>query len=210
MATPEFISAAARIEAAIASILEFAATTGDQRFIERITRLAIKKEIILEMLLDEIGDGVGTECFCRGSINTMLNNISVFIFPGITDTGDVTINGQICPGCFLEGSRLRLTFNDDTPTPNNSFTFVATDIQPPSCFQSPEGLSQLTTTGTGIVTRADMSTVTVQFSFTLQENQSPAATDFVNLSLISLEPTNPFVFSVSAQVPDNQLVIEDC
>ena len=56
MVNGPFVDAAARIEAAIASILEFAATTGDKGFIERITRLAIKKEIVLELLLEEIGD----------------------------------------------------------------------------------------------------------------------------------------------------------
>ncbi|MFC7394418.1 hypothetical protein [Scopulibacillus cellulosilyticus] len=50
----DFKGAAARIENAIASILEVAAATGDTGFIERITRLAIKKGVVLELLLEAI------------------------------------------------------------------------------------------------------------------------------------------------------------
>lgn len=46
--------AALRIEAALADALDFAVENGDPDFLERILRLIIKKEIVLELLIEEL------------------------------------------------------------------------------------------------------------------------------------------------------------
>jgi hypothetical protein len=210
MVNGPFVNAAARIEEAIASILEFAATTGNQGFIERIMRLAIKKEIVLELLLDEIGDAV-TECSCNAAINATIPNTFIFV-NNVSDVGDVTFTGQICPNCFVEGSTLTFKFVDDTPVPNNSFTFVSTSIQAPSCTFEPALGIFLSTNGFGVVTRADMSTVNVSFNVNLFElTVPPGAPDSFGININSTEPGNPFFASYgSPDLPDSAIVVGDC
>jgi hypothetical protein len=211
MVNGPFVNAAARIEEAIASILEFAATTGNQGFIERIMRLAIKKEIVLELLLDEIGDTV-TECSCNATVNATIPNTFISV-NGVGDIGDVTFTGQICPNCFVEGSTLTFRFVDDTPTPtNNSFTFVSTSIQAPTCIFDPfDGIS-LFTSGFGVVTRADMTTVNVGFNVSFFESTvPPGGTDFFNINFFSIDPGNPFLANYSSpSLPDPSIVVGDC
>ncbi|WP_218775521.1 hypothetical protein [Oceanobacillus senegalensis] len=210
MVNGPFIDASARIEAAIASILEFAATTQDPEFIERITKLAIKKEIVLELLLDEIGDIEDEdECECSGTVNATAPNSNITI-NGAEDTGDVTFVGEVCPDCSVEGSSLTFTFTDDTPTPNNSFTLVSTSIPAPTCVIGPTGIS-LNISGLGVVTRADMSTVNVSFFVTLSESTTPGEADSFFISIESEEVGNPFeAVYFSPDLPDNAIVVEEC
>ncbi|MBM7704349.1 hypothetical protein [Metabacillus iocasae] len=209
MANGPFINAAAKIEEAIAAILQFAATTEDKGFIERITRLAIKKEIVLELLLDEVGQ-VETECRCSGAVNVTIPNTSITV-NNVQDIGTVMFVGQICPNCFVEGSGFTFNFMDNTPNPDNSFTFVSTSISPSTCSISPTSIS-LSFNGLGVVTRADMSTVNVFFSGSLTEGTvPPGATDNFFMFFNSQEVGNPFSASYSSpSLPDSSITVEEC
>ena len=124
MVNGPFVDAAARIEAAIAFFLEFAATTGDTGFIERITRLAIKKEIVLGLLLDEIGDispfcppatlpNEPPECEQRrqdvsGDVFNAANGFQIGFVNQLMDFNDTTdpLNPFSCEGAFVGGFHL--------------------------------------------------------------------------------------------------------
>ncbi|WP_272514365.1 hypothetical protein [Bacillus cereus] len=153
MANGPFIDAAARIEAAIAAILEFSVTTEDPSFIERITKLAIKKEIVLELLLEEIGlsdNCVRTQLVTNGGFETgtfagwvVSGSASVLSFTGGTfprvNPNEGEFLAQLAPGASISQTipsgicpdrvyRLNVALSSPGPnidSPNNSRTVVS-------------------------------------------------------------------------------------
>src|SRR3954464_11861425 len=71
MANGAFRDALARLEQALAGSLEVVNLRGTPDQIERVIRLLIKKEIVMELLLDEIGPGVSYGTFWQSQFLTV-------------------------------------------------------------------------------------------------------------------------------------------
>jgi hypothetical protein len=182
-----------------------------------ILGLAHKELVLLNKLeetielLEELDDGGAPgDCLCQAFIQNATGLGITVNVDGTPVIGNIAVNGIICPGCSSADSTVTYTFTE-TPVvpPNQSFTFTATEINPPTCVEGPNG-REFFTSGTGIVTVTETGQ-TFTASFSTFGNDNLSGIDVIGLSIFNTPPGSLFTsLGVSFSLPGGSLVITEC
>lgn len=152
----DFLQAVANMEQALANTLNAVLGSATPQQLERILKLIIKKEIVLEFLLEEVVPptppiGCGCQTTNQAGNNFNINrgtgsaNTTV-IFNGTTlpsnAHGAVTYTGHTCQSCMSDNT-FTFTYGGSATVP--AFTFMATTFNVPNC---PNNVVTITGQGT--------------------------------------------------------------
>jgi hypothetical protein len=145
-------------------------------------------------------------CLCQGSASLFNQSRSILVTSGrglTSVTGNLTLNTTICDNCTLSASDLTVQFLDipggDTNV-DQSFTFVATQFNQPTCTTIPD---TLTVTGVGTFTLAGQQAVDASFTLILN-----ATVDTV--TLIIREQTGVDTLVLASDIPVANTTVGEC
>lgn len=152
----DFLQAVGNMEQALANVLNTVSGNANAQQLDRILKLIVKKEIVLEFLLEEVFPPTPPEeCGCQTS-NQAGNNFDITRGTGANNTtvifngtnlpgeahGSVNYDGHTCEDCMTD-NEFTFTYGGSDTVP--AFTFTATTFNVPNC---PGNVVQITGQGT--------------------------------------------------------------
>ncbi|WP_051317328.1 hypothetical protein [Ectobacillus panaciterrae] len=148
-------------------------------------------------------------CLCQGSITSVPGTQTILVTDGAglaPATGNfITFAATICDQCTLAESRLAVNFRETpggAPAVDQSFTFVATQFNQPTCGTTPE---TLTVTGVGTFKLAGQAEENASFTLILN-----TTADTVTLIIREISGVDTFVIISDVLVPSDVINVTAC
>ncbi|MED3573283.1 hypothetical protein [Cytobacillus praedii] len=212
MPRENFLRSVANMEQALANALNEVSGNPDvtPEQLSRILRLIIKKEIVLEFLLEDVFPPTPpAECDCQTS-NEAGNNFNINRGTGAANTtvtfngttlpsnahGSVTYNGHTCEDCMSD-NEFTFTYGGSATVP--AFTFTATTFNVPDC---PGNIVEIT--GQGTTDNPQLFGPNPMYTLNLN-----GVMNNKTITVVITGNNNTFV-ATTTQLGNGELVVEDC
>lgn len=158
-----------------------------------------------------------TPCQCSSTFTINQEVTLNFALPTPDSTGNLSLNGSICPNCNNAGSRFTLVFVDSDPSDGDqSFSFIPLSIQPEDCrIDFIEGVEYLVqqSLAVGLYIPANGASVIGIVTLFLFESTTPGQDDAYQFQITDTDPFNEFIVGSNALLvptPDTTVFVTDC